>query len=920
MDLVNPIVNIVSRVLECSKKHINYYCKLDENLNQLKEKIAQLNALNIDVNNKVIAAEARLMKRTSRVDEWMQRVESRQLEVDRIILERTQHLERRCLNGCCRPKNCWSSYKLGKQVIKKLLDVEELKHDGVFEIVAEYPPLSLTQELPVTSTVGLDSIFDKAWNFLGDNSARIMGLYGMGGVGKTTLMKKIYNELNKRGSSDFDIVIWVLISKEVNMSRVKQDIGKQMGLSLPAASDIFNVLKTKKYLLLLDDIWARIDLSSIGVPSHSPENNSKILFTTRSEIVCGLMEANKKIRVECLSWEASWSLFQEKVGEETLSSDSDIPKLAETVANECRGLPLALITIGRSMASKKTRKEWEHAISVLNSSAAEFPGMGDDVLPLLKFSYDSLPNDTVKLCFLFCSLYPTHYQINIPKLIEQWIGEGNMDRNDNFDKASKKGQYIIGILKSACLLEEDNAPMEVYGDYFGNVVKMHDVLREMALWIACECGREKDKYFVKAGVGLMEAPEARKWPKMAEKISLFGNNITQLENIPECSNLSTLLVSHNERLEHIHNDFFLSMPVLRFLDLSNTGISKVPTSICELFELEFLNLSFSQITSLPYEMRNLTKLKYLSLREIHCKLPRGIISNLLNLEFLELDVCKYGDPKGNYEIDEMGVLNNLKCIKILIDSDTKDVEKFLSYPKFADCARKLSISRCRDITSLAISVSSSTSSDLCLGHLKGLQFLNIELGLNIKELKLSCINKDTIETEGLYETLEIMHLVYLPKLIISWDSRNLEDSARFRKLHRVHLNGCHTMVDLTWLLLIPNLQTIWIQNCESLQEILSSDESGGTYDQNTFSNLKFLRLYELPNLRSICCMSALPFPSLETIYVSYCPELRRLPLDSNSAKNTLKKIEGRVKWWDGLEWENETVKSQFARFFTPYYF
>ncbi|PIA31302.1 hypothetical protein AQUCO_05100082v1 [Aquilegia coerulea] len=918
MDLVNPLGEIVSRVMDCSTKHLNYLRALEEKLNQLREKMAQLNELKIDVNNRVISEESRLMVRTNQVNGWMQRVEASGHEVDRILLEGGQHLERRCLNGCC-PMNCWSSYKLGKKVVKKLRIMEELKRDGDFDIVAENPPRALVQELPESSTVGLDSVFGRVWSLLGENGVRIIGLYGMGGVGKTTLLKKINNELGRK-SSDFDIVIWVVISKEANMTYVQELLGKNLGLSWSEsvhlnsrANDIFNVLKTKKFLIFLDDIWERIDLPSIGVPPPSFENKSKIMFTTRSEEVCGLMEVDKKVRVECLSWDEAWTLFQEKVGQAALSSDIDIPKLAEIVAQECRGLPLALITIGRSMASKKTCQQWKHAISVLRNSAAEFPGMGDNVLPLLKFSYDALPNDTVRLCFLFCSLYPEDYSIFISNLIHQWIGEGYITGFDSFDEALNTGHYIIGVLKDTCLLEEGDRVR----NFTDTSVKMHDVIRDLALWIACECGREKDKYFVKAGVGLLEAPKTGKLPTMAEKISLFGNNITQLGNIPKCPNLTTLLVSGNHRLEDIHNDFFLSMPALKFLDLSETIITKLPTSICELLQLEFLDLTFTRITSLPYELRKLTKLKYLALTR-HT-IPREIIPNLLSLEILKLDLKKSdlkksddSDDEMQVDIEELACLNQLKSLEITIFSGDKEVEKFLSYPQLANSARTFKILTCNEITSLTLSAASSCSSNLCLGHLKKLRGLYIGHCSELEELKFNCINKETTET-GLYESLEIMTLFVLPKLIISCEVSNNLSSTYFRKLRFINLYQCDAMADLNWLLLIPNIQRLSVSKCHNLQEILSSDESGGC-DETTFAYLKELDLSYLPNLCSICRRTALPFPSLETIYVLRCPKLRRLPLDSNSAKNTFKHISGNTEWWNRLEWESET----YARFLKSY--
>ncbi|KAF8403580.1 hypothetical protein HHK36_011684 [Tetracentron sinense] len=178
------------------------------------------------------------------------------------------------------------------------------------------------------------------------------------------------------------------------------------------ASRIFSALSKKKFVLLLDDIWDRVDFESVGIPFPNSENKSKVIFTTRSEALCGRM-----------------------VGDEVFNSHPEIPKLADVVAKECAGLPLALITIGRTMASKKTTHEWNRAIIVLRKSASEFSGMGDEVLPLLKFSYDNLPNDTIQSCFLYCSLHPEDFDINKEELIEHWVGEGFITEFDDMNQA-----------------------------------------------------------------------------------------------------------------------------------------------------------------------------------------------------------------------------------------------------------------------------------------------------------------------------------------------------------------------------------------------------------------------------------------------------------------------------------------------------
>ncbi|XVE89127.1 hypothetical protein DITRI_Ditri19aG0125700 [Diplodiscus trichospermus] len=214
------------------------------------------------------------------------------------------------------------------------------------------------------------------------------------------------------------------------------------------------------------------------------------------------MGADKKIRVKCLPEEKAWQLFTAKVGEETLASHPKISELAKEVAKECGGLPLALITIGRAKACKKTLEEWEYAIEVLKRSAnSVFPNMGEEVYPLLKFSYDDLPNDIVRYCLLYCSLFSEDYRIQKGLLIDCWIGEGLIDEHDNIRKARNHGYYIIGTLIHACLLEEVN-------DWN---VKMHDVIRDMSLWISCTFEAEKWEFLVQAGYLLSKMLEVEKW-------------------------------------------------------------------------------------------------------------------------------------------------------------------------------------------------------------------------------------------------------------------------------------------------------------------------------------------------------------------------------------------------------------------------
>ncbi|CAN7020357.1 unnamed protein product, partial [Brassica rapa subsp. trilocularis] len=156
----------------------------------------------------------------------------------------------------------------------------------------------------------------------------VVGLHGMGGVGKTTLLTQINNKFSKTGEG-FDIVIWVEVSRNASVRKIQESIAKKLGLvgkewdeknDKERALDIHDVLWGKNFVLLLDDIWEK--------------------------------------SLTCLDPDKAWELFKKKVGENTLESHTDIPKLARKVADRCCGLPLALNVIGETMACKSTVQEW----------------------------------------------------------------------------------------------------------------------------------------------------------------------------------------------------------------------------------------------------------------------------------------------------------------------------------------------------------------------------------------------------------------------------------------------------------------------------------------------------------------------------------------------------------------------------------
>ncbi|KAE8724280.1 putative Disease resistance protein family [Hibiscus syriacus] len=883
--------NILIRGWDSIAGHANYVRKLKQTLPALSAALEELRVEKNDVQREVDLAEQRQLKRLDLVQLWLSKAATMITMSENLIADGPREVNNLCLGGCT-SKTCLSSYKFGKKVAIVLQEINDHINKGAFEKVAVNQPAASVALRPEERPIALESTLDKVWSSIVDKDVGIIGLYGIGGVGKTTLLTQINNKFSTT-PNDFNVVIWTLVSKDYNVEKIQERIGGKIGFPNECwknksvdqkAEDIYGVLHNKKFVLLLDDLWERVDLNKVGIPKPSQENGSKLIFTTRSFEVCGEMEARKKIKMECLEPEEAWKLFQDKVGDKTLNSHPDIPKLAEQAAKECGGLPLALITIGRAMACKTIPGEWKYAIEKLKRSA--LPKMKNEVFPLLKFSYDNL-TPTMKCCLLYCCLYPEDHNIPTKTLVEYWFCEGFLNEFDRISEAQMQGVHIINSLLNACLLER--AEESFYREEY---VKMHDVIRDMCLWITCELETEKNDFFVKAGAQLFEEPDVKAW-EGAKRMSVMQNHIKILRETPKCPNLRTLFLRKNE-LQVISNGFFQFMPHLTVLNLSeNDGLHVLPEGISQLASLECLDLSGTGITELPIGLKSLTKLKMLDLNHmVHLRrIPRNLISSFSKLQIFRMWYLLSGDyPKednvldgGNNEklIEELKCLQHLNILRLPPIQSMIALESFLSLHLLRCCTEALELWYFRE---------SNVFNVLCLENMERLERLDIMGCENMEEMKMG-----------------ELHIRF--SLIADYTSR-------FHALREVAISFCHKLKDVTWLILAPNLRSISLSHCAKMEEILSEGRVGEVADvvgilyPAPFLKLEIIFLCELPELKSIH-WDALPFPCLKSISIYDCPKLKKLPVNSDSQKVNHISIEGSQDWRAEPEWENEATPHAF---------
>ncbi|KAG7536089.1 F-box domain [Arabidopsis suecica] len=588
----------------CYNYGLSYLCvkvghiwKLKKNLVLLTSALDKLSAERDVVLNRVNAGELKGEQRLATVGTWLSQVETIETHTNLLIeVASSRNASSQDVSERLSTYGCWFlTCDLGEEVFKKLTQVQSLSGAGQeFQEVTEQPPPPVVQVKICPKTVGLDTTLKKTWKSLRRDETRMLGIYGMGGVGKTTLLTLINNKFVEV-KNEYDVVVWVESSKDADVGKIQDAIGERLHICdnnwstysrTEKAGEISRVLRDMKprFVLLLDDLWEDVSLTAIGIPVLG--RKYKVVFTTRSKDVCSVMGANEDIQVQCLSETDAWDLFDMKVKCDGLNNE--ISGIAKKIVAKCCGLPLALEVIRKTMASKSTVIQWGRALDTLESYPSEMKGTEKGIFQVLKLSYDYLETKNAK-CFLYCALFPKAYYIKQDELVEYWIGEGFIDEKDGRGRAKDRCYEIIDNLVGAGLLLESNK--KVY---------MHDMIRDMALWIVSEF-RDGERFVVRTDAGLSQLPDVTDWTTVT-KMSLINNEIKNIPDDPEFpdqTNLVTLFLQNN-KLVDIVGRFFQVLSTLVVLDLSwNLQITELPKGISELVSLRLLNLSGTSIKYLP---------------------------------------------------------------------------------------------------------------------------------------------------------------------------------------------------------------------------------------------------------------------------------------------------------------------------------
>lgn len=360
-----------------------------------------------------------------------------------------------------------------------------------------------------------------------------------------------------------------------------------------------------------------------------------------------------------------------------------------------------------------------------------------------------------------------------------------------------------------------------------------------------------------------------------------------------------------------HLEIFFLFTALTYLDLSQNRIGVIPTALCALADLEYLDLSYNHISELPKHLQYLIKLKFLYLKGNHIHtIPKGIISRLEALQVLDLLSSQISAPV-NYTpslFQELDILTNLKYVGIGIKGDAayELLSKFPSLP-----IRYIHLSKLIETPSFCFLDGCFSSS---------VQMSLYDLTIRKCSMEQIMIIKSMEGTNCHFDILDSLRFDSLRNLKgIIWNE--VAPESLFPRLTYLAIINCYKLKHISWAMYLPCLQRILVNGCDNMNQIVRSAKSndveleyGGQESPktslDTFPCLRYFELQSLPALLSICDPEV-TFPSLETMEISFCPKLKRLPFLMQSMPQKLHNISiplVQMKWWERLEWIDEGVK------------